>query len=177
MGCIHGHAYHEKCLQRQEGDGSLCSSQERRAPPVLRINRSSPTCQPLAVTLDAVCIGFLLFVLPRKRPGWQSSAPWGTKMDGFSRTHRSTPFLGTCTRHHAIPPRRALRRPAPPPPAPASPVLPHLVPPDKSNYLIAFSNKPVAYSNSHPPHSPLGPEVRETLFLDVRMRCSRTFLA
>ena len=37
--CIPGHALHEKGSQRQEGVGTLASSQERRVAVVPRINR------------------------------------------------------------------------------------------------------------------------------------------
>ena len=43
---VPGHALHEKNLRRQIGDGSLVSSEERKAAVVLRINRVSTADKP-----------------------------------------------------------------------------------------------------------------------------------
>ena len=105
----HARYIREKGLQRQKGDGTLVSSQERRAADVPRINRGSNAGQPVIVFHHSVCIVFRLFVIPWGRSGQLFTMPWGAKGLVVSWANRPV-GVRSCP----VPPRRpALRRAKP----------------------------------------------------------------
>ena len=71
-GLISEHALHEIGSHRKLDDGTLGSTQERRAAVVPRINRGST----VGFVLLSVCIGFDWLVLPKTCPGCFSSIVW-----------------------------------------------------------------------------------------------------
>ena len=105
-----GHALHEKGLQRQIGDGTLVSSQERRAAVVPRINRVSTA----DFVPPSVYIGFALFALPKKSFKTLSSMPWRARGSVVSWANRP---VGVPS--YPAPPRPA----APPCAAPPRPLM------------------------------------------------------
>ena len=100
------HALQDKGLQKQKGVGPLVNSRDRRAAFVPLINRSSTDRQSPVVFRDSVYLGFLLFVLPKRRQGRLSSVLWKSKWKVVPWGHRSA----LARSRLRVPPR-----PAPPP--------------------------------------------------------------
>ena len=103
---IPGHALHEKGLQRQIGDGTLVSSQERRALAVPLINRGSTA----DFVPPSVYIRFRVFVLPKRRPG-QFLRLAGGQEGGLSPGRIDTTASRPTQPRSPSPPRRAPPRP------------------------------------------------------------------